>query len=110
VCSLLASFTIYCALCCAHHTVGLTLSNFTLAQAHLQAVVSAPAADCQPSGGNVIDFVLPFNGTRVIEAPAVADVCWRQQLPAQPASAGPQQWSAWNRAHIVPGRLIDTAL
>jgi len=85
----------------------LTLSNYSFARARVQALVTA-YPDCGAHEGVVIaDFVLPLNGTRVIEAAPGADVCWRREFPPD---ATPGGWTEWNRDYTGTGRSIDTKL
>jgi hypothetical protein len=87
----------------------LTLSNFNLVQAHVEAVV-ASRPEC-PADGPIDEFMLPLNGTRIITAPPGADVCWRYELPPAPnAKPGPVQWSGWRRAFLGQGRSIDSTI
>jgi hypothetical protein len=82
----------------------LTLSNYRFDHAAIQAVVTA-APDCTPVDPSAPPnaFVLPFKGTRVIEAAPSTDICWRRQLASG-------QWSDWNRAFTASGRYIDSQL
>jgi len=75
----------------------LTLSNFSYDQAHVEATVTA-VPDCA-AAAPTMEFDLAYNGTRVIEAPAGSDVCWRR--------AGSPRW---NRAFLSAGRSIDSRL
>ncbi len=79
----------------------LQLSNFRFDRAQVEAVVAA-APDCTAPAPPV-DFELPFKGTRVIDAPDGADVCWRRQI-------GPGQWTEWNHAFIAGGLSVDAEL
>ena len=89
----------------------LTLSNFSFADAHVQTVVTA-AADCTPQPGAASsDFILPLNGTRVVEAMPGADVCWRRAVEAAPGEAPvPPGWTDWSRVYTSTGRTIDSRL
>jgi hypothetical protein len=91
----------------------LTLSNFSFDTAHVEAVVTA-APDCaMREGTTASDFVLPLNGTRVIESVPGADVCWRRAIdPRTAAGAAPstQGWTEWNRAFLSSGRSVDSRL
>jgi hypothetical protein len=80
----------------------LTLSNFRFDHAGVEAVVTANP-DCSARDGAATTFDLPFKGTRVIDAPPAADVCWRRQT-------GAGQWGEWHRAFTASGRSIDTEL
>ena len=43
-----------------------------------------------------------------VEAPPGADVCWRSDRnPGRPV---PGRWSRWDRAFLVPGRLVNATL
>jgi hypothetical protein len=91
----------------------LTLSNFSFDNAHVQAVITG-APDCAPVAGTATsDFVLPLNGTRVIEGAPGADVCWRRAIEpetAPPAAWSAPRWTEWNRAFLSSGRSVDTQL
>ncbi len=91
----------------------LTLSNFSFPNAHVQAVITG-YPDCAVRDGTAAsDFVLPLNGTRVIDAAPGADVCWRRALEPGPAQATPPSvpgWTEWNRVYTSSGRSIDTRL
>jgi hypothetical protein len=91
----------------------LTLSNFSFDTAHVEAVVTA-APDCSVREGTTAsDFVLPLNGTRVIEAVPGADVCWRRAIDPRTAAGAPPStpgWSEWNRAYLSSGRSVDSRL
>lgn len=90
----------------------LTLSNFSLAEADVEAVV-ATQSDCASSdrNGDIRDFILPLNGTRVIMAPPKADVCWRYELPRSPdAKSGALRWSGWRRAYFGRRQPIDSTI
>ena len=89
------------------------LSNFTYENARVEAVITS-APDCAaPAAAPTSDFVLPLNGTRVIESVPGADICWRRALPPEPASGAapaPPGWTEWNRAFVSSGRSIDSQL
>ncbi|MGC2413826.1 MAG: hypothetical protein WA459_14155, partial [Stellaceae bacterium] len=91
----------------------LTLTNYNFADAHVETVITG-AADCAVGPGAVTsDFVLPLNGTRVIEAAPGADVCWRRAIErdvAPGAAASAPAWTEWNRAFLSSGRSIDSQL
>ncbi len=90
----------------------LKLSNFSYDTARVQAVVTK-GRDCPASPGKTAsDFTLPLNGTRVINPPPGADVCWRRALPAQAVQGThpARPWTEWNRAFTASGRIIDTRL
>jgi hypothetical protein len=51
---------------------------------------------------------MPNNATKFIEAPPGADVCWRSDRnPGRPV---PGRWSRWDRAYLLPGKLVDATL
>ena len=89
----------------------LALSNFAFDRAHVQMLIT-PYPDCAVRPGTASgDFVLPLNGTRVIEAAAGSDVCWRRQIePTAGAPATMQSWTEWNRAYLTASRSIDAQL
>ncbi len=89
----------------------LTLNNFAFDRAHVQTLIT-PYPDCAVRQGTATgDFVLPLNGTRVIEAAAGSDVCWRRQIePTGGASATAPGWTEWNRAYLTAGRSINSQL
>jgi len=91
----------------------LTLSNFSFDTAHVEAVVTA-APDCAVREGTMASaFVLPLNGTRVIEAAPGADVCWRRAIDPRTAAGAPPStpgWTEWNRAFLSSGRSVDSQL
>ncbi|MBV9861271.1 MAG: hypothetical protein JO267_03895 [Alphaproteobacteria bacterium] len=92
--------------------VRLTLSNFSYARARVESFVTAQP-DCAAQAGSlpIAGFMLPLNGTRVIDAPSGADVCWRNQLPVEAnAQPGTPRWSGWSRAYTSAGRAIDSSL
>ena len=90
----------------------LTLSNFRYGHAYVEAVVTSDP-DCARRDARVVaesDFDLPYNGTRVIEAPAGADVCWRRDLAAGHGPGAAPNWSPWNRAYLSAVRSVDSRL
>jgi hypothetical protein len=91
----------------------LTLSNFSFDSARVETVITG-ASDCTPRAGTMMsDFVLPLNGTRVIEAASGADVCWRRAVDPRAAVGAPPStpgWTEWNRAFLSSGRSIDSRL
>jgi hypothetical protein len=91
----------------------LTLSNFSFDNARVEAVITG-APDCAVRVGTTAsDFVLPLNGTRIIESVPGADVCWRRAIEPQKtagaAHAAPN-WTDWNRAFLSSGRSVDSQL
>jgi len=91
----------------------LTLSNFSFDNARVEAVITG-APDCAVREGTTTsDFVLPLNGTRIIESVPGADVCWRRAIePGKTAGVAPstQGWTEWNRAFLSSGRSVDSRL
>jgi hypothetical protein len=90
----------------------MTLSNYSLARADVEAVVTSnPDCTVRRGGGFVGEsrFALPLNGTRFLAAPAGAELCWRRVLPATSATAAPR-WSPWSRVYLMAGRTIDVTL
>ena len=93
----------------------LTLSNYSFENARVQAVVTG-APDCTAADASVIsDFVLPLNGTRIIEGAPGTDVCWRRAIERGPeaapqAAAAAPMWTEWNRVFVSSGRSIDSRL
>jgi hypothetical protein len=88
----------------------LTLSNFTFDNAHVEAVITG-APDCAVREGTAIsDFVLPLNGTRIIEAMPGTDVCWRRAVEAGTAPGAAPGWTGWNRVFLSSGRSVDSQL
>ncbi|HEV8680004.1 MAG TPA: hypothetical protein VGQ90_11565 [Stellaceae bacterium] len=92
----------------------LTLSNFTVDDARVQALIT-PFPDCVARPGTATtDFALPLNATRVIEAAPGSDVCWRRAVPSSPATAAAARaapgWTEWNRVYLSSGRSIDSQL
>ena len=90
----------------------LTLSNFSYDLARVEALVT-PYPDCEVRVGMAAaNFDLPLNGTRVIDAPAGADVCWRRLMPPLEEATSPAVPRAipWNRAYTSSGRVVDSRL
>lgn len=90
----------------------LTVSNFSFDTARVQAVVTAAPGCAVRDGTAATDFVLPLNGTRIIDPPPGADVCWRRALPppTAPTATPVPPWTEWNRAYTSSGRYLDTRL
>jgi len=80
----------------------LTLSNFSFDTARIETVITG-APDCAAREGTTTsDFVLPLNGTRVIQSVPGADVCWRRAIEAGKNAGAPPStpgWTEWNRAY-----------
>ena len=88
----------------------LALSNFSFAGARVETLIT-PYADCVARPGTTaVDFVLPLNGTRIIEAAAGSDVCWRRAVAPGTAPAAATGWTPWNREFLSSGRSIDAQL
>jgi hypothetical protein len=110
---LLSGALLVVAACASPPPGRLTLSNFSFDDAHVEAVITG-AADCAVREGTATsDFVLPLNGTRVIEAVPGSDVCWRRAIapgtiPGAASSA--PGWTEWNRAFLSSGRSVDSQL
>ena len=91
----------------------LTLSNFIYDLARVETFIT-PFPDCELRVGlEMARFELPLNGTRVIDTPVGADVCWRRVEPplaeeAPPGAVRPP--IPWNRAYTTSGRIVDTRL
>jgi hypothetical protein len=89
------------------------LSNFSYDHAQVEALVT-PFADCVAREGAASSaFVLPLNGTRIIEAAPGADVCWRRALaPGAPTGAAPSTpgWTEWNRVFLSSAGRVDSRL
>ncbi len=91
----------------------LTLSNFSFDTARIETVITG-APDCAAREGTTTsDFVLPLNGTRVIQSVPGADVCWRRAIEAGKNAGAPPStpgWTEWNRAFLSSGRSVDSRL
>lgn len=82
----------------------LLLTNRGLAAQRVEAVITANF-ECEARGPGFVgtaDFVLPPGGTRIIDAPPGADVCWRYERKPPPLG--------WDRAFLAPGRTVDSNL
>jgi len=92
-----------------------TLNNFSFDGARVQAIVT-PFPDCQERpGASLSEFEIPLNGTRIIDSPVGADVCWRRALPQGPSPTRPgveivSGWTEWSRVFTSSGRSIDSRL
>ena len=91
----------------------LTLSNFSFDNARVEAVITG-APDCAVrEGSTASNFVLPLNGTRVIQSVPGADICWRRAIePGRNAGAVPSVpgWTEWSRVFLSSGRSVDSRL
>jgi hypothetical protein len=88
----------------------LQLSNPDFSMINVEAVITAnPDCDARDDGYiSTLEFAMPNNSTKFIEAPPGADVCWRSDRnPGRPV---PGRWSRWDRAYLVPGKLVDANL
>ena len=91
----------------------LTLNNFSFDHARVQAVITS-YPDCAVHEGTATsDFVLPLNGTRVIEAAPGTDVCWRREIaPGTVQGVAPTTpgWTEWNRVFLSSAGVVDSRL
>ena len=88
----------------------LQLSNPNFGLINVEAVITAnPDCAARDEGYvSTLEFTMPNNATKFIEAPPGADVCWRSDRnPGRPV---PGRWSRWDRAYLVPGKLVDATL
>src|SRR6516164_4331058 len=88
----------------------LRLSNPNFGLINVEAVITAnPDCGARDEGYvSTLEFTMPNDATKFIEAPPGADVCWRSDRnPGRPV---PGRWSRWNRAFLIPGKLIDATL
>ena len=88
----------------------LQLSNPNFGLINVEAVITANPDCAARDDGYVstLEFTMPNNSTKFIEAPPGADVCWRSDRnPGRPV---PGRWSRWDRAYLVPGKLVDATL
>lgn len=88
----------------------LLLSNPDFGPTRVEAVITANP-DCGVRGAgyvSTLEFLLPPNATKFINAPPGADVCWRRDRDPEQPVAG--EWSPWGRAYTAPGRRIATNL
>ena len=98
---------------CAQQAPGpgtLLLSNPNFPLINVEAVITAnPDCDARDGGYvSTLEFTMPNNATKFIYAPPGADVCWRSDRnPGRPV---PGRWSRWDRAFLVPGRIVDATL
>ena len=88
----------------------LQLSNPNFGLINVEAVITAnPDCAARDEGYvSTLEFTMPNNATKFIEAPPGTDVCWRSDRnPGRPV---PGRWSRWDRAYLVPGKLVDATL
>ena len=91
----------------------LTLSNFSFDTAQVQARITAYPDCFVHDGVATSDFVLPLNGTRIINPPPGSDVCWRRAIGPgiRPGGVpGEPGWTEWNRDYTSTGAAIDARL
>jgi hypothetical protein len=88
----------------------LRLSNPNFGLINVEAVITAnPDCGARDDGYvSTLEFTMPNDATKFIEAPPGADVCWRSDRnPGRPV---PGRWSRWNRAFLIPGRLVEATM
>jgi hypothetical protein len=88
----------------------LRLSNPDFGLVNVEAVITAnPDCNARDNGYySTMEFTMPNNSTKFIDAPPGADVCWRSDRnPGRPV---PGRWSGWDRAYLVPSKLVDAKL
>ena len=88
----------------------LQLSNPNFPMINVEAVITAnPDCEARDDGYiSTLEFAMPNNSTKFIDAPPGADVCWRSDRnPGRPV---PGRWSRWDRAFLAPGRLVNADL
>jgi len=90
----------------------LAISNFSFDRARVIAVVTTyPDCNARGPGAVATDFALPLNGTRVIDVPWGADVCWHRDLIVDPSVSDAELIRLlWNRAYLARGGTVDTRL
>jgi hypothetical protein len=88
----------------------LRLSNPDFGLVNVEAVITAnPDCDARDNGYfSTMEFTMPNNATKFIDAPPGADVCWRSDR--NPGRPSPGRWSRWDRAYLGPGKLVDATL
>src|SRR5215469_4151434 len=88
----------------------LHLSNPNFGLINVEAVITSNPDCAARDDGYVstLEFAMPNNATKFIDAPPGADVCWRSDRnPGRPI---PGRWSRWDRAYLLPGKLVDATL
>ncbi|HJU20316.1 MAG TPA: hypothetical protein VJ770_28005 [Stellaceae bacterium] len=88
---------------------SLLLSNADFGPTEVETVATTRPV-CTDRGAGVLQpqyFVIPNNGTRFVEAPIGADLCWRWRVIGPDYS---EHWSNWNITYTYPGRSIDSTL
>ena len=108
------AIVLLCAGSCAPQPAALPgrlqLSNPNFGLINVEAVITANPDCAARDDGYVstLEFTMPNNATKFIEAPPGADVCWRSDRnPGRPVRG---RWSRWDRAYLVPGKLVDATL
>jgi hypothetical protein len=102
-----------CAGSCAPQALQpgrLRLSNPNFGLINVEAVITAnPDCGARDAGYvSTLEFTMPNNATKFIDAPPGADVCWRSDRnPGRPV---PGRWSRWDRAYLVPRNTVDAQL
>ena len=102
-----------CAGSCAPQLPGpgrLLLSNPDFPLINVEAVITMnPDCDAREAGYvSTLEFAMPNNATKFIDAPPGADVCWRSDR--NPGRPTPGRWSRWDRAYLAPGKTISANL
>jgi hypothetical protein len=111
----LSAIVLFCAGSCAPQPSvplpgRLQLSNPNFGLINVEAVITANPDCAARDDGYVstLEFAMPNNATKFIEAPPGTDVCWRSDRnPGRPVAG---RWSRWDRAYLVPGKLVDATL
>jgi hypothetical protein len=88
----------------------LQLNNPSFGLINVEAVITANSDCAARDDGYVstLEFTMPNNSTKFIEAPPGADICWRSDRnPGRPV---PGRWSRWDRAFLVPGGTVNGRL
>jgi hypothetical protein len=88
----------------------LLLSNLNFPPTRVEAVITANP-DCNARDGgyvSTLEFSIPSNATRFIDAPPGVDVCWRRTRNPNEPVAG--QWSGWDRAFLSTTPRIEAKL
>jgi hypothetical protein len=88
----------------------LLLSNPDFPLINVEVVITANLdCDARDAGYvSTLEFAMPNNATKFIDAPPGANVCWRSDRnPGRPV---PGRWSRWDRAFLVPGRTVSANL
>jgi hypothetical protein len=88
----------------------LKLNNPDFGLTNVEAVITANPDCAARDDGYVstLEFAMPNNATKFIDAPPGLRSL-RQQTSA-PGRPVPGRWSRWNRAFLVPGKLVGATL